>query len=489
MRFASYTTCMRRLLPSLLLLSVTLTAYSQKPKPEPVLMLSDIHFDPFQNPTLVPKLVAAKVEDWPSILATPTTPMDEQAYEQLQSTCNARGSDTSYTLLSSSLAAEQKQLPAPLFITVSGDLMAHQFDCRYKALVPKGSERDYSDFAAKTVAFVAQQLHVSFPKTPIYLSLGNNDSGCKDYREDSSSSYLSKDGKTFAAVALDKANSASISAEFSTYGDYSVKLPAPFKNTLLLVMQDIFEAKKYVACDGRSAPEAGAAQTAWLRRQLDEARSKHQRIWIMAHIPPGIDAYSTFTKKQSAGACPYTDPALFLNSELFADTLADYADVISLVLLGHTHMDEMKLYTARSGTGGAPGKLVPSISPVNGNHPAFTIGSVDPAKAVLLDYTVYVATNLTGIASKWSPEYTYSTTYKQPDYSAASLKAIMDGFLADRTSQSPQTQAYESFYFPSGNAGGLNLRAAALGIVWPAYACSLTNDTTKSFVECSCPTK
>ena len=232
----------------------------------------------------------------------------------------------------------------------------------------------YTDFAANTVAFVAQQLHATFAKTPIYFALGNNDSGCKDYREDTGSSYLASDGKSFASVVLDKANAADIATDFSAYGDYSVTLPAPFKNTHLLVMQDIFESAKYATCDGKDAPDAGAAQIAWLRGKLRAARAKHEHLWIMAHIPPGIDAYSTFTKKRSAGSCPFADPTQFLNSDLFADALKDYTDVISLVLLGHTHMDEMRLYTANSGTGSIPGKLVPSISPVDGNNPAFTIG-------------------------------------------------------------------------------------------------------------------
>jgi sphingomyelin phosphodiesterase acid-like 3 len=486
---ASYTTSMRRLLPSLLLLSATLPAYAQKPKTEPILMLSDIHFDPFQNPTLVPQLVAAKVKDWPAILATPTTPAAQQAYQQLQQTCKAKGSDTNYTLLTSSLAAEHAQQPAPLFITVSGDLMAHQFDCRFKTLVPKGSEKDYSDFASNTVAFVAQQLHATFAKTPIYFALGNNDSGCKDYREDTGSSYLANDGKSFAAVVLDKANAADITTEFSAYGDYKVALPAPFKNTHLLVMQDIFESKRYTTCDGKDAPDAGAAQVAWLRSKLDEARTKHEHIWVMAHIPPGIDAYSTFTKKASAGSCPFADPTQFLNSDLFATALADYTDVVSLVLLGHTHMDEMRLYTANSGTGSIPGKLVPSISPVDGNDPSFTVGTVDPARSMLVDYTVYAANNQTGIDTKWSPEYTYSTTFHQPDYSAASLTAITNGFLADPGSKSPQSQAYESHYFVGGPSAGINLKAAALGMVWPIYACSLTHDNTKSFAACACASK
>jgi sphingomyelin phosphodiesterase acid-like 3 len=455
---------------------------------ENILMLSDIHFDPFHDPTLVPQLVKAKVKDWPAILATPTTPAALQAFDNLQKTCNAKGIDTFQALLSNALAAQHTQLPKPLFITVSGDLMAHQFDCRYKTLVPNGSEADYSAFAANTVAYVAQQLHGTFPKSPIYFSLGNNDSGCKDYRETEDSDYLKADGKSFSEVVLDKSNAQEVLKDFSALGDYRVDLPKPFKHTRLLVMQDIFESKKYETCGGKDSATEGKEQIDWLTRELDDARSKHDRVWVMAHIPPGIDAYSTFTKASKDDAsCKFSKPTEFLNSNLFADALRDYTDVISLVLLGHTHMDEMRLYTAKSGSGAIPGKLVPSISPVDGNNPSFTVGTVDPDKAILIDYSVYAASNQTGVNTTWALDYTYSTTYNEPDYSAASLTALTNIFLADPQSKTAASQAYESHYFVGGPSAGLNLKAAAMSIVWPIYTCSMTHDHAKSFAACACP--
>jgi sphingomyelin phosphodiesterase acid-like 3 len=459
----------------------------------PVLMLSDIHFDPFHDPTLVPQLVAANVKDWPKILATPTTPAAAQAYVDLQKICGAKGADTTYTLFTNSLAAEHAQLPAPLFVTISGDLMAHQFDCRFKTLVPGGTEADYSTFASNTVAFVAQQLHNTFPKAPIYFALGNNDSGCKDYREDADSAYLKADGLTFSDTVLNKENQRSIRAGFSTYGDYRVDLPTPFKNTSLLIMQDIFESKKYQTCGGKDSDKEAEAQVAWLRKELDDARLHRKHIWVMAHIPPGIDAYSTVIKatreKSSGDRCIYEKPEMFLSSQLFSDALRNYTDVITLVLLGHTHMDEMRLYSAKDGAGAIPGKLVPSISPVDGNNPAFTVGYANPATAKLMDYSVFAANNQSGINTKWSIEYTYSTTYHQPDYSAASVTALTNEFLKDPKSRSPFSRAYEGFYFVSGPAAGMNLKAAAMSMIWPVYACSLANDHKKEFIDCACGTK
>jgi sphingomyelin phosphodiesterase acid-like 3 len=341
------------------------------------------------------------------------------------------------------------------------------------------------------VAYVAQQLHATFPKVPIYFALGNNDSGCKDYREDENSAYLQGDGRTFSEVVLDKANARGVLKEFSALGDYKVQLPAPFANTHLLVMQDIFESKKYTTCGGKESAREGTEQTDWLRKQLDEARSRHEHIWVMAHIPPGVDAYNTVTKseKKDAAGCSYSKPEMFLNSELFADTLRDYTDVISLVLLGHTHMDEMRIYTAKSGSGSIPGKLVPSTSPVDGNNPSFTVGSANPDTATLIDYSVFAADNQTGVGTKWSLEYTYSATYGMPDYSAASITKLTSAFLADPRSQGAKTQSYESFYFVGGPSAGINLKAAAMKIIWPVYACSITHDHAKSFSDCACPTK
>lgn len=471
------------------LLAQSPAAHKSAPATENILMLSDIHFDPFHDPTLVPQLVKAKVKDWPKILATPMTPAAQQAFDNLQKTCGAKGIDTDYTLLTSALAAQQTQLAKPLFVTISGDLMAHQFDCRYKALVPNGSKDDYSAFAANTVAFVTQQLHNTFPKTPLYFALGNNDSGCKDYRETEDSAYLQANGKSFSAVVLDKSNAKEVLKDFSSLGDYRVDLPTPFKHTRLLVMQDLFESKKYETCGGKDSEKEAKEQIDWLNKELADARSKKDRVWVMAHIPPGVDAYSTFTKanKNDDANCKYSKPTEFLSSNLLADALRDNADVISLVLLGHTHMDEMRLFAGKTGTGGIPGKLVPSISPVDGNNPSFTVGVVDPAKAMLVDYSVYAASNQTGIDTTWSLEYTYSTTYNEPDYSGASLTALTNGFLADPQSKTPASQAYESYYFVSGPTAGLNLKAAAMSVVWPIYTCSMVHDHAKTFSACACP--
>jgi len=446
-------------------------------------MLSDIHFDPYSDPGKFAQLRSAPAAQWHAILSAPATPTQAADFEALQKSCKAKGVDTSFALLTSSLHAEQAQQQRPLFITVSGDLMAHKFDCRFQQLALKSSEADYTAFAAKTVEFVALELHATFQRSPIYFALGNNDSGCEDYREDQNSAFLRADAKSFSADALSKLNAQVILREFPQAGDYNIALPAPFTHTRLIVLQDIFESKRYAACNGKPplgnmTPEE--IQIAWLRAQLAAARSAHEKVWVMAHIPPGIDPYTTFTNKQNKCG---GEPEMFLGSESFADTLTEFADIIKLALFGHTHMDEMRSYTGPRGS--IPGKLVPSISPVNGNNPAFTIAQVDPATALLTDYTVFVANNQTG--DKWSQEYSYSKSYALPDFSGASVAKLAASFLADKAGSSSSSTAYERFYI-AGNPGiGANVKAAAMRLVWPTYACSIAESHKDAFNACLCP--
>jgi sphingomyelin phosphodiesterase acid-like 3 len=450
-----------------------------------ILLLSDIHFDPFHDPGKAAALIAAPATGWVAILEAPPSTNPPITFDQLQAKCGAKGVDTPYELLQSSLAAEQIQLAEPAFVTVSGDLTVHKLDCRLKVLAPGLSATEYSKFAAKIVEFVAIELHVAFPKSPIYLAMGNNDSGCGDYEEDHDSGYLDRGAKSFANAVLSKGNQQDILSEFPQLGDYNVKLPVPFTNTRLIVLQDLFESKRYATCKGASSDAEAKQQVAWLAAQLKEAKAKGEHVWVMAHIPPGIDGYSTAKK---GNVCTDGDkPTEFLSSEALGDTFSEYTGTISLVLLGHTHMDEMRLYSSKSGA--IPARLTPSITPVDGNYPSFTVGIVDPKKAELLDYTVYAADNQTGIGTKWSAEYSFDKTYGYNSFSAKSLASLTAEFIADKTGKSAHAQSYQSYYFVNpGDSLLMNVaKSAQWSTLWPMYPCAMTQDHKKDYIGCTCP--
>jgi len=163
-------------------------------------MLSDLHFDPFHDPEKVPLLVNAKVEDWEGILMRPDSAAQQAGFAAVQTACTGKqGADAPYLLLSGVLKAAKDRAPDARFVTVSGDLLVHEFDCRYRTAMklPKATEDNQSVsavFAEKTTLFVIRLAEARFKGIPVYFALGNNDSRCNHNRLDVRDAYLQATG-------------------------------------------------------------------------------------------------------------------------------------------------------------------------------------------------------------------------------------------------------------------------------------------------------
>ncbi len=239
------------------------------------LLVSDIHFEPFWDPAKAVRLAAAPVGQWDAILAAPDSPDRARRFSALQKACHARGSDTSYPLLESSLKAMQAHASGARFITVSGDLMAHQFSCKLQATFPNGTPAQYGSFAANAVAFVLAQLRRTFPGVPVYAALGNNDSDCGDYHLDPGGPFLAATGKAVAA-GLPTAQRSRVERTFAADGDFSAPLPAPIRDTRMLVLDDVSMAAEYATCSSKPDPQPAADQLAELSSRADQlARPDH----------------------------------------------------------------------------------------------------------------------------------------------------------------------------------------------------------------------
>ena len=465
----------------------------------PAVMLSDIHFDPFHDPAKLTQLRAEPIEHWPAILNAPPSATQAADLQALQTNCGSRALDTSWPLLQNTLGAARGAQPRPLFVTLSGDLLTHEFPCRFNRLVPGPSAQELSAFTAKTIAFVLAQLRATFPRTPVYSALGNNDSPCGDYRATPADSFLKSAANTLATAA--GTSPESITPE----GDYSVHLPAPLQHTRLIVFEDIFESRGFTTCSGDTDRAPERAQIDWLRSQLADARALHGSVWVMSHIPPGVDAYTSFRRYllQPAAMCN-ADPRPFLADTALPDTLLDYADVVRLAVFGHTHMDEMRLLrrdasSANSPSAGVsasaegtspaavpeatiPAKLVPSVSPYIGNHPAFLVASIDPRSAILKDWRTFVSPGPEGSTPPWTVAYRFTSTFHLPDFSAGSALKLADELAADKTGQAPDSTAFRQHFYP----GDIGLYALGLAQIWPAYACTVRHVRPSAVHTCLC---
>jgi sphingomyelin phosphodiesterase acid-like 3 len=448
----------------------------------PALFISDIHFDPFHDPAKAKQLAATPVAQWRSILSSSPSADQEQAFAGLQQSCHAKGVDTPIALFRSSLAAMHTRQPDAKFITVSGDLIAHAFTCRYATLFPDAAPGDYQAFVLKTMSFVMDELRHEFPGVPVYMALGNNDSGCGDYQLDAGSDFVAQAGKIIAQGLPPSQQPRAISESAAgTY--YSVTMAEPMRDTRLIVVNDLFLSPKYTTCGGKHDTSGASEEMAWLEQQLQDARRSGQRVWIMGHIPPGVDPFSTVTKFRDV--CGGQSPVEFLASDRMADLMVAYADVVRLSIFGHTHMDEMRLLKpegtdqrAAEGSGVAV-KIVPSISPVDGNNPSFTVARVNPSTALLEDYDVIAASNQTGVATTWSVEYNFAKTYREPAFSSSTMNKLIGEFSADRNVGTAPSQAYIRDYF----VGDMS---RALTPFWPEYVCAVNHYTAKGFAGCVC---
>ena len=447
----------------------------------PVLLLSDIHFEPFWDPGKVPQLVAAPVSEWKAILAAPQSADRETRFASLERSCPSRGEDTSNALFESSLRAIQTHAAGAKFATLSGDLISHGFNCKYAALFPHPAPVDYRAFVEKTLDYVIEELGSSLPGVPVYVAMGNNDSDCGDYRLNAHSEFLSAVGGE-VAKEFPLPDRQSAMETFAAGGYYSVALPAPMRNGRLLVLNDIFMSSNYRTCSGKADQTAVDAQLAWLEQQLADARRNKETIWVMGHIPPGVDLHGTVTKMRDI--CHGQSPEMFLSSEKMADELVEFSDVVRVAIFAHTHMDEMHVLTAeRGGRHAALGsgvvvKGVSSISPINGNAPSFTLARIHTSSAALVDYQVFSASNQTGVDAVWKEEYDYAKTYHEDAFTPASVSKLIAGFKADPDAKTKASQDYIRDFFPGSGS--------PLGLVWPQYACSMANDSAQGFSSCVC---
>lgn len=440
-----------------------------------VLLLSDIHFDPFLAPDKVPQLAATPASGWRAILDAPASADRATRLAALEKTCPARGRDTSEELFVASLNKLHAEAGQARFAVIAGDLLAHAYDCKFNTVFPKAPEGAYRAFAVRTMEYILLQLRAALPQVALYPVFGNNDSGCGDYQLDPHSAFLAESATAFVADVPASQRTAA-QADFAAMGDYAVSLPGPFNHLRLVAIDDLFESRNYAGCNAKPNPAAAAEQLAWLKRQLDAARAHGEKLWIVGHIPPGIDSYATATHLRAI--CAGQQPQMFLSSGALPETIAPYPDVVSLVVFAHTHMDEMRLISGPGQKAAIAAKLTPSISPINGNLPSFTLARVNPADGTLLDYAVIASSDSKG--SSWALKYRFSQAYGQKAYTGATIGPLLAGMEADKTAATAASQTYIRNYYFRANS-------LLMSLYWPIYSCSLTHLDAEGYRNCFCP--
>ncbi len=427
------------------------------------LIVSDIHFDPFADPSIVKALVAADVEEWPGIFARSKVPGFAQY-----------GADANDALMTSMLGAAKELLPRPDLVLYTGDHLAHEFKTKFDTYAGGGSEA-YGRFVLKTMAFVSDQLRATFPAIPIYHALGNEDSICGDYMVAPGHPFLAAVGELWARQSAHPA----AFKDFGIGGFYAVPHPTiPGRD--LIVLNDVLWSTNYQDRCNPEGGDPGAAQLAWLEWTLYQTKLRGRSASLLFHIPPGINSFSAAHGK---GTCrdnitPYLKDAY---AEPFQALLERYRDILQVSYAGHTHMDNFRVVTIA----GAPillTHITPAVSPIYQNNPAFDLVLYDRASGDLLDYaTVYLA-NLASAGrsepARWQVEYTFKGAYGYTSY---------DPKTADELAQAIRSEAkvrdnYIAFYAVKTAWNDPPITQQN----WQAFACGQTELTLDAFTACAC---
>ncbi len=428
-------------------------------------VISDLHFNPFDPPALATTLARSAPAAWRATFAA--------ARDQAMS---PTGEDTNHALLVSSLVPFAKAVAGADFAIVPGDFLVHEFDAKAaQALGVAPASQAVGDMAVKTTLFVGDALADALAGKPAIVALGNVDSSCGDYRIEPGGRYLAETREMVRRLVGAERLEADFEQTYATGGYYAARHPT-LANGLIVVLNDVLWSAKYRDACGTDGLAAAQAMLDWFRDRLARQRATGGRVWLVHHIPWGIDPYSTIVNTQ-ASTCP-AKVVPFLREPFASDfpaLLAEYHEVLQASFSGHTHFDDYRLLIDGHGTAVAMDKLVPGISPVFGQDPGFQVFTYDRRSGVPGDFSTWYLANpgAAPSAADWRFEYTFTTAYRQPHYAPDAVKAVWQALAADGAVRDTYRRLY-------------NVGRGALAGPLTAYACAIGHLDRASFTACYC---
>ena len=409
----------------------------------PVLAFSDLHFNPLYDtdPKFIEKLVAADPSQWASIFETSTI-----------TTPSPAGTDTNYPLLLLALESIKKNVGASPMILYTGDLLGHGISYWLGQYTGITDPAVIQDFSTKTASFVTQQIRAAAGKIPVFFAVGNCDS-YTGYGPDSV--FLSNTAEYFYSNMLNgSGDHQAFLTSFKAGGYYSVE-PAG-TNVMAIGINSIAFSPSVQNKDGSEINAAAVdAELAWFDSRLAAAKAVNKKVWLLMHAPPGADEGTTAKSVQANGHLPSSTMMWEPNYQAsFMQILAKYPGVIRMTLAGHTHMDEYRIMSA-----GSVLEIVPGVSPVFGNDPAYKIFQVDRTTLAPADYSsLHYA--LGGMASGFENYYKYSDVYPAKGSLGSSMEALFPGLATNKAMQA----LYRGYYY-SGNSAASPITDTN----WPVY--------------------
>jgi hypothetical protein len=448
------------------------TTYTSSKGNFQVVVFSDVHINPFYDPdqALFEKLVSADAGGWADIFKTSAV-----------TSLPVWGNDTNYPLFALTLSNISKNRGASPLIIFTGDILGHSFAQKFYAHYYNGQAVPASpdpaavaamqDFADKTVDFFTKQVRASVGNIPVMFAVGNNDSYA-DQGPDST--FLANTAKSYYNNFLKGAvDQQQFLDTFTSGGYYSADLPGT--NLRVIGLNTIPFSPSYPVGDTSSAV---AAELDWLDSRLASATVAGKKVWLLMHIPPGANTLATAPTVDGNGhiaaATMQWKPEY---QTRFLQILANYPGLMALSLAGHTHMDEYRIMS----TSGVL-EITPSISPRNGNNPAFKVFSFsgetfEPTDYRSLNYDL--ATN----PEQFDGYYTFSTAYTVQGLLNDSLAQLFPVLVTNSSKQGLYRGEYYSGHNSPNSIADIHFNPIT-DTNWPVFWCGIGKMGEQEFTNC-----
>src|SRR5262245_36217064 len=121
---------------------------------------------------------------------------------------------------------------------------------------------------------------------------------------------------------------------FARGGFFTLRLPR-IKNHRLIVLNSVFFSVNYAHACGTNPGTPALDQLGWLDLTLQKARAAGEAVWLLMHIPPGINSYNSVESVRRGGpAATFWQPEL---TGQFLQPVRRHQDTIRAAFAGHTH--------------------------------------------------------------------------------------------------------------------------------------------------------
>jgi sphingomyelin phosphodiesterase len=274
------------------------------------------------------------------------------------------------------------------FTIFTGDIVSHDTDSQLS--------RAYVSYEEE----ITLEIFEKFLPEAVYATLGNHDSLPRGFNtphslnptNNVSSNALSWNYDLVASLWREKHWLSPHAAHQARthYGAYSTLHPSlPDLRIISLNSDFYYRANPFNFINTTNPDPSGILK--WLSTELMHAEAASERVWVIAHVPPG-----------------HSNDAMHLPTSLFYSIINRFSPAtIAALFFGHTHMDQLEIFYEylspslhkglRNTTNidlDSPLNMAfigPSITPLTGLNAGYRIYEIDAKTYQVMDYHTYIA--------------------------------------------------------------------------------------------------